>query len=122
MTAILTPKRRRLTKAAELHLDVLADRWHDGSTGTNAMIGLSIQRGMIYRRLKELALRDGRIPTGIIQVPPRGATDGPPPYCAFAGFEVDLDKLSIGLEAAIADRRALLRRWREWTPSSGEVA
>jgi hypothetical protein len=112
MTAILTPKRRRLTKAAELHLDVLADRWHDGSTGTNAMIGLSIQRGMIYRRLKELALRDGRIPTGIIQVPPRSAEQGPPPYCAMAGFEVDLDELSVGLPAVLAERQASERRWR----------
>lgn len=116
--SIVTPKRRQLTKAAELHLDVLSDRWHDGSTGTNAMIGLSIKRGMIYRRLKELAIRDSKIPSGIIQVPPRGAKEGPPPYYAFEGFEVNLDKMSEGIEDAIAHRRELRRQWRNWKPAS----
>lgn len=113
MKSILTPIRRHLTKSADLHIRVLAEQWHDGSSGTNAMIGLSIKRGMIYRRLRELAMRDGQIPSGILQVPPRGATEGPPPNCAFAGFEVDLDKLNKRLPAALAERKASIRRWRE---------
>lgn len=110
---ILTPKRRQLTKAADLHLRVLVEQWHDGSTGINAaVIGLGIKRGMIYRRLRELAVRDEKIPDGVIQVPPRGAEEGPPPYCAMAGFEVDLDKLNERLPAALAERKALIRSWR----------
>lgn len=112
MKSILTPKRRKLTKAADLHLRVLAEQWYDGSTGTNAMIGLSIKRGMIFRRLREIALRDEKIPTGVIQVPPRSKEEGPPPYCAFEGFEVDLDALAPRVPAALAERRALMRKWQ----------
>ena len=109
---ILTPILRRLTKSADLHLRVLAEQWHDGSSGTNAMIGLSIKRGMIYRRLRELAMRDEKIPTGIVRVPPREKRDEPF-SCAFAGFEVDLDKLNERLPTALAERKALIRSWRE---------
>ena len=101
MTAILTPKRRRLTKAAELHLDVLADRWHDGSTGSNAMIGLGIKRGIIYRRVCEIALREEVIPTGVIKVPAR-EKDNRPFSFAVDAFEVDLDDLNARLAAAPA--------------------
>lgn len=109
--SILTPKRRRLTKAADRHLRALADQWTDKSSGHAAVMGRGIKRGMIYRRLCELAMRDDAIPSGVIQVPPRGANEGPPPFCAMAGFEVDLDKLSVGLPAVLAERRALARRW-----------
>jgi hypothetical protein len=110
--SILTPKLRRLTRAADLHLQVLAEKYMDRSTGTNAMIGLSIRRGMIYRRLKEIAIREDAIPSGTVQVPPREKRNEPF-SCAMEGFEVDLDKLSIGLPAALAERREALRRWRE---------
>ena len=107
---ILTPVRRHLTKAADFHLRVLADQWLDRSSGHAAVMGRSIRQGMIYRRLRELAMRDEKIPSGVIQVPPRGAKEGPPPYCAMAGFEVDLDQLSVGLPAVLAERRASMRR------------
>ncbi len=111
MKSILTPIRRQLTRSADLHLRVLADQWHDGSSGSNAMIGLGIKRGMIYRRLKEIALREDAIPSGTIQVPPRELKNEPF-ACAMAGFEVALDKLSVGLPAALAERQASARRWR----------
>lgn len=110
MKSILTPVRQHLTRAADRHLRALADQWTDKSSGHAAVMGRSIKQGMIYRRLRELALRDGRIPTGVIQVPPRSAEEGPPPYCAMAGFEVDLDKLSVGLPAVLAERRASARQ------------
>lgn len=109
---ILTPIRRQLTAAADRHLRDLADKWHDGSTGSNAMIGLGIKRGMIHRRLRELAMREERIPSGIIQVPPREERDEPFSR-AMEGFEVDLDELNARLAAAApAARRASARRWR----------
>lgn len=106
---ILTPVRRRLTKAADFHLRVLADQWTDESSGHAAVMGRSIKQGMIYRRLRELALQDEKIPSGVIQVPPREKRDEPF-SCAMAGFEVDLDQLSVGLPAVLAERRASMRR------------
>lgn len=69
-----------------------------------------IRRGMILKCLREIAVRDDAIHYGIIQVPPRGERDGLPPYCALEGFELDLDKLSIGLPAALVARREAERR------------
>ena len=112
MRSILTPIRRQLTRSADLHLRVLAEQWTDRSSGHAAVMGRGIKRGMIYRRLKEIALREDAIPSGTIQVPPRSAEQGPPPYCAMAGFEVDLDELSVGLPAVLAERQASERRWR----------
>lgn len=110
---ILTPKLRRLTKAADQYLYALAMLWTDKSSGHAAVMGRGIRRGMIYRRLCEITTREEAIPTGIIQVPPRRADEGPPPFCAMEGFEVDLDKLSVGLPAALAERREARRQWLE---------
>ena len=98
---ILTPKRRRLTRAADRHLRMLVKQWHDGGTGTNAMIGLSAKRGMIYGRLREIARRDEAIPTGMIKVPAR-EKDNRPFSFAVEAFEVDLDGLNARLAAAPA--------------------
>ena len=95
---ILTPIRRQLTRSADRHLTALVNQWHDGSTGTNAMIGLGIRRGMIYRRLKEIAIRENAIPSGTVQVPQREKRNEPF-SCAMEGFEVDLDKLNARLAA-----------------------
>ena len=95
---ILTPIRRQLTRSADRHLTALVNQWHDGSTGTNAMIGLGIRRGIIYRRLKEIEIRENAIPSGTVQVPPREKRNEPF-SCAMEGFEVDLDKLNARLAA-----------------------
>lgn len=95
---ILTPIRRRLTLAARRQLYALASAWHDGSTGTNAMIGLGIQRGMIYRRLCEIAAHADAIPRGVITVLPRGPNEGPITGVV-DGFDVDLDEISARLAA-----------------------
>jgi hypothetical protein len=108
--SILTPVRRQLTRSADRHLRALADQWTDASSGHAAVIGRGIKRGMIYQRLREIAMREDAIPGGIIQVPPREKRDEPF-SCAMAGFEVDLDALSVGLPAVLAERRALARRW-----------
>lgn len=112
---ILTPVRRHLTRSADRHLRALADQWTDKSSGHAAVMGRSIKQGMIYRRLRELALRDGRFPTGVIQVPPRSAEEGPPPHCAMAGFEVDLDKLNERLAVPTAPKcRSRVRGMVDW--------
>lgn len=94
--SILTPVRRQLTAQAQRKLWALAQAWSDatGATSTNTMIGLGIRRGMLLGRLEEIAIREEAIPSGVIQVPPRGEKEGPPPFCAMAGFEVDLDALT----------------------------
>ena len=91
---ILTPARRQLTAQAQRHLWAMADAWTDKSSGHAAVMGRGIKRGMLLGRLEEIAIRKEAIPTGIIQVPPRGEKEGPPPFCAMAGFEVDLDALT----------------------------
>lgn len=103
MKSILTPKRRQLTKAAKRQIDQITLAWHDGSTGTNAMIGLGIKRGMIYRRICEIAMRDETIPTGVIHVPAREKDDKPFSF-AVAAFDVDLDELNARLAAGPAAR------------------
>ena len=108
MKSIFTPKRRQLTKAADLQLRNLSEQWHDGSSGTNAMIGLSIKRGMIHRRLCEIAMREGKIPSGVIQVPPREKRNEPF-SCAMEGFEVDLDALAARVPAALEERKAAMK-------------
>lgn len=109
MKSILTPKRRQLTKSAKRQIDQVVSAWHDGSSGTNAMIGLGIKRGMIYRRICEIAARDEAIPSGIIRVPAK-EKDNTPFSFAVDAFDVDLDELSISLPAAIAERRASERQ------------
>jgi len=101
MKSILTPIRRQLTRSAKRQIDELTLAWHDGSTGSNAMIGLGIKRGIIYRRVCEIALREEVIPTGVIKVPAR-EKDNRPFSFAVDAFEVDLDDLNARLAAAPA--------------------
>ena len=108
MKSILTPIRRQLAKSADRHLLALVNQRHDGSTGSNAMIGLGIRRGMIYRRLKEIAIHEDAIPSGTVQVPPREKRNEPF-SCAMEGFEVDLDKLNARLAAAPVSRQQAAR-------------
>ena len=108
MKSILTPIRRQLAKSADRHLLALVNQWHDGSTGTNAMIGLSAKRGMIYGRLREIARRDEAIPTGMIKVPAR-EKDNRPFSFAVEAFEVDLDGLNARLAAAPVSRQQAAR-------------
>ena len=83
----LTPKRRRLTKAAErlIYYYGLAYRDATPSWSNNGRIGVGMQAGALQMRLRELALANGLIPTGIIDVPKS-------PYGA-PGFSIDLDTL-----------------------------
>lgn len=102
MHKILTPIRRQLTAQAQRRLWAMAEAWTDKSSGHAAVMGRGIKRGMLLRRLEELALQSGGIPAGVIHVPPRGAEEGPPPFCAMAGFEVDLDALTYLPSAGVA--------------------
>ena len=68
---ILTPKRRALTKAAErlIYYYSLAYRDAMPSYSNNGRMGVGIRAGALAMRLRELALANGVMPTGIIDVP-----------------------------------------------------
>jgi hypothetical protein len=97
---VLTPKRRRLTAAAErlIYYFSLAYRDATPSFSNNGRIGVGMQAGALQMRLKELILATGAIPTGTINVPrsPFGAP----------GFKIDLDTLF----QRGAERRDAIRR------------
>lgn len=89
--------RRRLTASADRELRRLTYQFHDGSTGTNAAVmGLGIKRGMLLRRLREIAIREEAIPTGIVEVPalePGRTPGGLYISRAMPGFTVNLASL-----------------------------
>ena len=97
---LLTPKRRRLTKAAErlIYYYELAYRDATPSYGNNGRIHVGMQAGALGARLRELALATGEMPTGVIDVPKSS-------YGSEA-FSIDLDTL---LNRG-AGRREMIRR------------
>jgi hypothetical protein len=95
---LLTPIRRKFTKAARRQIDAMVETWmrKTGAWSTNGMMGLAIRGGMVRRRIEALAMESGKIPTGVIEVPdlPPGIIPGS--YTGtngIGGFTVDLGDL-----------------------------
>jgi hypothetical protein len=89
MANLLTPRRRKLTKAAQRDIDAIVEAWQrrTGSTSGNTAIGLSIRAGAIRRRIEAHVLANNAMPGGSLTVSLVGT-----PY-HITDFTVDLDEL-----------------------------
>jgi hypothetical protein len=95
---ILTPKRRKLTKAARRQIDDMVETWRrkSGAWSTNGMMGLSIRAGMVFKRITELAIAHDAVPMGVVKVPDLAPGIIPGSYIlanGIDGFSVDLRDL-----------------------------
>ena len=71
MKTLLTPKRRRLTKAARKRVDEMVAAWRDrtGAWSSNEMMGLGIRAAVLRRYLIAYAEAHDAIATGVHHIP-----------------------------------------------------
>jgi hypothetical protein len=86
MRSLLTPKRRQLKRSALRSIDALVEAWRrkTGAWSTNEMMGLSLRAGALQQTLRQMAIEQDAMPTGVVKVPRNEKTHG---------FTVDLEEL-----------------------------
>ena len=67
MSTHLTPKRRKLNKAARLQADAMASAWRSrtGAWSSNEMMGLGMRSGLLHQYIVSYVEEHDAFPTGI---------------------------------------------------------